>query len=69
MDIERNELNYIRETTGGLMHLSGATIICKGSKEIIGEEVVDQRLHLIQVELLVRVETYTQFVHIALTFN
>ena len=42
------------------MHPSGNTIICKGSKECIGEEIVDQILHLIQIELLVRVETYTQ---------
>ena len=42
------------------MHPSGDTIICEGSKERIGEEVVDQILHLIEDELFVRVETYTQ---------
>ena len=43
------------------MHPSGDTIVCKESKERIVEEVVDQILHLIQVEFLVRVETNTQF--------
>ena len=42
------------------MHLSGDTIVREGSKERISEEIVDQILHLIQVELLVRVEKYTQ---------
>ena len=35
-------------------------IICEGSKERIGEEVVDQTIHFILVELFVRLETYTQ---------
>ena len=56
LDIEHNKLNYVQETTGGVMHPSGDTIICKGSKEQIGEEDVVQILHLIQVELLVRVD-------------
>ena len=62
VDTEHNELNYIRETTGGVMHPFGDIIISEGSKEHIGEEVVDQILHLIQVDLLVREETYTQLV-------
>ena len=40
--------------------MSGDTIVCEGSKERIGEEVIDQILHLILVELLVRVETFTR---------
>ena len=60
MNIEHNKLNYVRETKVGVMHPSGDTIICEGSKECIGEEVVDLILHLIQVEPLVRVETYTK---------
>ena len=59
VDIEHNKLNNIQEMTGGVMHPSGDTIVCEGSKEIIGEEVVDQILHIIQVELSVRVEKYT----------
>ena len=42
------------------MDSSGDTIVFKESKERIVEEMIDQILHLIQVELLVRVETYTQ---------
>ena len=53
--VEHNKLNYIWETTGGVMHPSGDRIVCKGSNEGIGEEVIDQIHHLIQVELLVRV--------------
>ena len=56
MDIEHNEISSIIETMGGVMHQSGDTIICEESKERIGEEVVNQILHLIQVELLVREE-------------
>ena len=51
VDTEHNKLNYIWEMTGGVMHLSGDIIVCEGSKERIGEEVVDQVIHLIQSEL------------------
>ena len=42
------------------MHPSGAIIICEGSKEQISEEILDQIMHRIQVEQLVRKDNYTQ---------